>query len=585
MRELLGEHEVAEVVAALAAVGLRHRQAEEAELAHAPEDRVRERRLLPLLRVRRELACITKAWIDSRSASCSSVKMKWRRGAAWSGLRTSVAAIAGAYALRIGSTADGFALAIRRRRTASPRSRSTSPRRATRSRTSCSTSCSRRSRARATTTTSAASCSPPRTRRSSRRAATSRASRPSARSCTSTSPPSASRGCSRPIGELGKPTLCAANGHVLAGALGLALGLRPDRRQGGRPLRHARDQRRGLPVHDHGADLPQRRAQEDQRAAAARRADRRRTRRSGSGSSTRSCRRRVRRRGRRLGGPARGQVAAADAAGQGRDVPPAGHGAAPTRSSTCTRSSALAFSTDDIQEGVKAFFEKREPVWTGQLSVVALRCRTSDRTPGGARGAEALALALDPDARMVGTLGEPRVADWDDDLRDSHGCLLEAGGQVEDMLGGGRFPVLTRSDCSICLTTFQAVARLVPGRARAVAGRARRLQHARHDAERLPRRHVPGGGLRRVSGASRPARRAGHSQHGRPEELPADHLLDVRHRLAGAGRLPAAWPASSARTSCCSRPSPKATPILWVMGALTSLLTAIYMGRLVFLTF
>ena len=68
------------------------------------------------------------------------------------------------------------------------------------------------------------------------------------------------------------------------------------------------------------------------------------------------------------------------------------------------------------------------------LSVTALRCRTSDRTPGGARGAEALALALDPDARLVGTLGEPRIAVWDDDLRDSHGCLLEAGGQVEDML-------------------------------------------------------------------------------------------------------------------------------------------------------
>jgi len=26
----------------------------------------------------------------------------------------------------------------------------------------------------------------------------------------------------------------------------------------------------------------------------------------------------------------------------------------------------LALSTDDIQEGVTAFFEKREPVWTGQ---------------------------------------------------------------------------------------------------------------------------------------------------------------------------------------------------------------------------
>ena len=26
----------------------------------------------------------------------------------------------------------------------------------------------------------------------------------------------------------------------------------------------------------------------------------------------------------------------------------------------------LAFSTEDLQEGVKAFFEKREPVWTGR---------------------------------------------------------------------------------------------------------------------------------------------------------------------------------------------------------------------------
>jgi arginase len=98
----------------------------------------------------------------------------------------------------------------------------------------------------------------------------------------------------------------------------------------------------------------------------------------------------------------------------------------------------------------------------GPLSVTVLRCRTSDRTPGGARGAQALGLALDPGARLVGTPGEPRIAGWADDLRDSHGCLLEAGGQVEDMLAAGAFPVLTSSDCSICMTTFQAVVRHAP---------------------------------------------------------------------------------------------------------------------------
>ena len=96
------------------------------------------------------------------------------------------------------------------------------------------------------------------------------------------------------------------------------------------------------------------------------------------------------------------------------------------------------------------------------LSVTVLRCRTSDRTHGGARGAESLGLALDPHARLVGLPGTAHIADWSDDLRDSHGCLLEAGGQVADMLDAGAFPVLTSSDCSICMTTFQAVVRHEP---------------------------------------------------------------------------------------------------------------------------
>ena len=40
----------------------------------------------------------------------------------------------------------------------------------------------------------------------------------------------------------------------------------------------------------------------------------------------------------RVGGQARVEVAADHAPGQGRDVPPAGHGRSPTRSTTCARS-------------------------------------------------------------------------------------------------------------------------------------------------------------------------------------------------------------------------------------------------------
>ena len=71
---------------------------------------------------------------------------------------------------------------------------------------------------------------------------------------------------------------CAC-GSARAGAL-----LRPGRGQGGRALRNARDQRRGVPLHDHGADLPQRPAQEDQRAAPARASGSRPRRRARRGS-------------------------------------------------------------------------------------------------------------------------------------------------------------------------------------------------------------------------------------------------------------------------------------------------------------
>ena len=100
------------------------------------------------------------------------------------------------------------------------------------------------------------------------------------------------------------------------------------------------------------------------------------------------------------------------------------------------------------------------------VSLVALCCRTSDRTPGGVRGAQTLApligkrLGLEP--RTIGTPAEPRTTTYDEDLRDSRGCLLEAGGQVDDALAGGRVPVIAAADCSISVTTLPAALRHRP---------------------------------------------------------------------------------------------------------------------------
>jgi arginase len=100
------------------------------------------------------------------------------------------------------------------------------------------------------------------------------------------------------------------------------------------------------------------------------------------------------------------------------------------------------------------------------IAVVALLCRTSDRDPTGASGARVLADTLaeraGTTARHIGTPGGARVAGWEADLRDSRGCLLEAGGQLDDVLEAGGFPVLLASDCSICLTTLPALVRRRP---------------------------------------------------------------------------------------------------------------------------
>src|SRR5437763_17135706 len=91
------------------------------------------------------------------------------------------------------------------------------------------------------------------------------------------------------------------------------------------------------------------------------------------------------------------------------------------------------------------------------VSLVGILCRTSDRTAAGTRGVEALAPLLGKrlgrEPRMIGTPGQPRAASFEEDLRDSRGCLLEAGGQGDDAPSGGNVPVIVAGDCSICLTT------------------------------------------------------------------------------------------------------------------------------------
>ena len=93
-------------------------------------------------------------------------------------------------------------------------------------------------------------------------------------------------------------------------------------------------------------------------------------------------------------------------------------------------------------------------------SLVGLRCRTSDRTSAAVRGVDALAPLvgelLGCDARLVGEPGQARVARFEEDLRGSRGCLLEAGGQVDDALAAGTAPVLLASECSVALTTLAA---------------------------------------------------------------------------------------------------------------------------------
>jgi arginase len=100
------------------------------------------------------------------------------------------------------------------------------------------------------------------------------------------------------------------------------------------------------------------------------------------------------------------------------------------------------------------------------VSLVALRCRTADRFAGAPRGVEILAPlvanALGVEPRYIGTAGELAETSYEDDLRDARGCLLEAGGQVDDAMTAGDTPLLIAADCSVSVTTLPAALRNRP---------------------------------------------------------------------------------------------------------------------------
>jgi len=93
-------------------------------------------------------------------------------------------------------------------------------------------------------------------------------------------------------------------------------------------------------------------------------------------------------------------------------------------------------------------------------------CRSSERIEDAAAGTEALARELagrrGGAARLIGSPSPMKVVGWEEDLRGSRGCLLEAGGQVDDALAGGKYPVLVAPDCSVSAATLPAVVRHHP---------------------------------------------------------------------------------------------------------------------------
>src|SRR5262245_16786181 len=166
-----------------------------------------------------------------------------------------------------------------------------------------------------------------------------------------------------------------------------------------------------------------------------------------------------------MGAEARVEVTGADEAREGRRLPAEGH--AVRGRSRFPAVAALDRLCDRGRPGGRPGVLREEGARVeGSVGLVGLLCRTCDPTAGGARGVQGRApllggrLGVEP--RLIGSPSKPRAARFEDDLRDSRGCLLEAGGQVDDALSGGNLPILLAGDCSICLTTLPTALRYRP---------------------------------------------------------------------------------------------------------------------------
>ena len=89
------------------------------------------------------------------------------------------------------------------------------------------------------------------------------------------------------------------------------------------------------------------------------------------------------------------------------------------------------------------------------MRVTCLRGRTSDRTDGAGAGAQALCERLG--GRVIGEPGVGRARDWSEDLPEARPVLETAAAELTAALDQAELPVLTASDCSICIATLPTV--------------------------------------------------------------------------------------------------------------------------------